>query len=195
MAQTKKIFLLLGHPDSTLEPLSRQLIDTYEEAAKVAGHEVRRMNIFDLSFDPILHRGYRTIQELEPDLKEVQENMKWCDHFVVAHPNWWGGMPAVLKGMWDRMLLPGFAFRMWKNRLGWDRLLKGRTARIIVTCGNPVLIDHLAFGDFTDTLKKSILGFSGFSVSVSAFGKAETASEEKRASWKRQITRLAKAGR
>ncbi|MDN3719732.1 NAD(P)H-dependent oxidoreductase [Roseibium salinum] len=37
--------------------------------------------------------------------------MVWCEHFVVVHPLWWGGLPAKLKGVFDRILLPGMAFR------------------------------------------------------------------------------------
>lgn len=192
--RSKKIFILLGHPDSGPEPLSRKLADAYEEAAKEAGHEVRRMNIFDLSFDPILHKGYRAIQELEGDLKLVQENLSWCEHFVLAYPNWWGGMPGQLKGMWDRMFLPRFAFRMWKNRFGWDALLKGRTARVIITCGNPVILDHLAFGDFSASIKRSLLKFAGFKTRVTAFGRSETASDATKEGWERTVTKLARKG-
>ncbi|MES2668377.1 MAG: NAD(P)H-dependent oxidoreductase [Patescibacteria group bacterium] len=193
--RSKRIFILLGHPDAGPEPLSRQLADCYEAAAIASGHEVRRMNLFDLSFDPILHKGYRAIQELEPDLKAVQENMTWCEHFVLAYPNWWGGMPGQLKGMWDRMFLPRFAFRMWKNRFGWDALLKGRTARVLVTCGNPALIDHLAFGDFTASIKRSLLQFAGFRTWVTAFGHAELAKPSVKEGWKRKVATFAKAGR
>lgn len=175
--------------------MSRQLADCYEAAAKAAGHDVRRMNLFDLSFDPTLHKGYRAIQELEPDLVKVQENLSWCEHFVLAYPNWWGGMPAPLKGMWDRMFLPRFAFRMWKNRFGWDALLKGRTARVMITCGNPAILDHLAFGDFTASIKRSLLQFAGLRTWVSAFGHAEHASEAKQERWKRTVARLAKRAR
>lgn len=175
--RSKRVFILLGHPDMGPEPLSRQLADSYEAAANAAGHEVRRMNIGELSFDPILHKGYRAIQDLEPDLKLVMENLKWCEHFTLFYPNWWGGMPAALKGMWDRMFLPSFAFRMWKNRFGWDALLKGRTARVFITCGNPVILDHLAFGDFTSSIKRSLLQFAGFRTWVTAIGKSEHLSE------------------
>jgi putative NADPH-quinone reductase len=190
-----KIFILLGHPDAGPEPMSRQLADAYEAAAKAAGHEVRRTDLSSLSFDPILHKGYRVIQDLEADLKKVQEDIRWCEHFVLAYPNWWGGMPALLKGMWDRMFLPAFAFRMWKNKFGWDALLKGRTARVIVTSNNPPMLDYLAFGDYTGSIKRSLLGFAGFKVSITAFGNAEKASDRTKASWMRKIQELAKRAR
>lgn len=193
--RTKRIFILLGHPDGGPEPLSRQFADTYEAAALAAGHDVRRINLSDLSFDPILHKGYRAIQELEPDLKTVQENLSWCEHFALFYPNWWGGMPGELKGMWDRMFLPRFAFRMWKSRLGWDGLLTGRTARVVITCGNPVILDHLAFGDFTESIKHSILAFAGIRTKVSAFGPSETSSEKRKESWKRTVAALGRRAR
>lgn len=153
------------------------------------------MNIFDLSFDPVLHKGYRAIQELEPDLTAVQENLSWCEHFVLAYPNWWGSMPGQLKGMWDRLFLPRFAFRMWKNRFGWDALLKGRTARVIITCGNPVILDHLAFGDFTDTIKRSLLEFAGLRTRITAVGHAEHLNEGRKRVWLKKVARLGSGGR
>jgi NAD(P)H dehydrogenase (quinone) len=193
--KAKRIFILLGHPDSGPEPLSRQLADSYEAAARAAGHDVRRTDLSALQFDPILHKGYRARQELEADLLKVQEDMAWCEHFVLFFPNWWGGMPALLKGMWDRMFLPRFAFSMWKNKMGWTALLKGRSARVVITCSNPVILDHLAFGDFTASIKRSLLSFAGFSVRITAVGRSERLSEGQKASWLRRISKLARGAR
>lgn len=186
---------MLGHPDSGPEPLSRQLADAYELAARAAGHDVRRMNLADMSFDPILHKGYRSRMELEPDLLKVQEAMTWCEHFVLCYPNWWGGMPALLKGMWDRMFLPRFAFSMWKNKLGWTPLLKGRTARVVVTCGNPALLDFFAFGDFTASIKRSILAFAGFRVQTTHVAPSERLTEGQKNRCFRRIGELGKLAR
>jgi putative NADPH-quinone reductase len=188
-----RIFILLGHPDK--ETLSGEFADAYEKAAVSAGHEVRRLNIGDLQFDPILHKGYKVIQEYEPDIKTVQENISWCEHFVLVYPNWWGSMPALLKGFWDRAFMPRFAFRMHKDHFGWDKMLKGRTARVIILTGNPPFLDWLAFGDYTATIKRSLLEFSGISTSVSSFGPSENISAQKKAKWEKKIARLAKRGK
>ncbi len=190
-----RIFILLGHPDTTMEPLSRRLADAYEAAAIKAGHEVRRMNLGELHFDPILHRGYRERMNLEPDLLTVQQNLTWCEHFVLFFPNWWGGMPALLKGMWDRMFLPRFAFSMHKNKLGWDKLLKGRTARIIILCSNPPIFDYIAFGNYSASIGWSILRFAGLKTRITSFGPSETTSEPKRLRWVRKIECLARKGK
>jgi putative NADPH-quinone reductase len=190
-----RIFILLGHPDDTDQPLSRRLADAYENAAKAAGHEVRRMNLCEMKFDPILHHGYRSRMELEPDLLKVQENMTWCEHFVLVYPNWWGGMPALLKGMWDRMYLPRFAFSIFKSGWGWHRLLKGRTARVIILCSNRPLYDYILFGDYSASIGWSILRFGGFATRITSFGPSEKASESLRQKWVSVVEKLARRGR
>ena len=188
-----RIFVLLGHSDK--ETLSGEFADVYEREARKAGHEVRRLSIGDLHFDPILHKGYKEIQAFEPDIVTVQENISWCEHFVVVYPNWWGGMPALLKGFWDRAFMPRFAFRMHKDHFGWDKLLKGRTARVLIPTGNPPLLDWLAFGDFTASIKRSLLEFSGFATNVTVFGPSEKISDKTKARWEKQIAALARKGK
>lgn len=195
----KKIFILLGHPDSSPETLTGQLALLYETAAKQAGHEVKRLNIYDLKFDPVLHHGYRVIQDLEPDLKKVQEAIKWADHFVLLYPIWWAAMPALLKGMFDRLWLPGFAYNMRKTKqgtpaLGWHKRLKGKTARVIALTGTHPFLFRLVFGNFTNDLTRSILWFAGFKARATHFGPSEIAPEWKKNEWRRKVTRLGKLG-
>lgn len=165
----KKIFILLGHPDK--DTLNGTLASEYERGAEEAGHETRRMNLGDMQFDPILHKGYKVIQELEPDLKAFQENVKWADHFIIFYPSWWSTMPALLKGLIDRVWLPSFAYHFTHNGNWWQKLLKGRSATMVVTSDTMPIIQRIMFGDTTNELRKGILGFSGFSpVRVYKFG-------------------------
>lgn len=189
----KRIFILMGNPDKE-GTLSNEVADAYETAAKEAGHEVRRANLGDLRFDPILHKGYKVIQELEPDLKKVQEDMKWAEHFVLVYPLWWAGMPALLKGLFDRMWIPGFAFHFWKNGLGWDRLMKGKTARVVILSKNWPIVERFLFGDFKNEVGKALLGFSGYQVRMNEIGHSEGLSETKKAAWLRKISLLGSKG-
>jgi putative NADPH-quinone reductase len=188
-----KICILLGHPNN--ETLSGHFADVYEAAAKQAGHEVRRKNIGDLAFDPILHKGYRVIQELEPDLKQLQEDIRWCEHFVLVYPLWWSSVPALLKGLIDRMWLPGFGFRFYKDRLGWERLLKGRTARTIILSKTHPFLIRFMFGDFTNEIARATLGFSGFKVRITKIGNSEALSDKDKARWEERIAALARQGK
>lgn len=188
-----RIYIFVGHPNN--DSLACDLGDVYEREAKAAGHDVRRANIGDLHFDPILHKGYKEIQELEPDLKMVQENMKWCEHFVLIYPLWWSSMPALLKGLWDRMFLPGFAFHMNHNGMGWEKLLKGRTARVIILSKNWPIVIRSLFGNFTNEISRALLGFAGFQVHVTEIGHSENAGPERIKKWEGMVAKLARKGK
>ena len=189
----KKVFILMGNPDS--ETLCCNFADVYEEEAKKIGHEVRRMNLIDMKFDPLLHKGYKVIQELEPDLLTFQANLKWADHFVIVYPVWWSSMPSLLKALFERMWLPSFAFHFWKNGMGWDQLMKGKTARIITLSRSNPLLMHFMFGDFTHELRSAILGFAGYRVSQTHVGRSETLSDDQKKLLDMRIAKLARRAR
>lgn len=190
----KRILVLLGNPDKN--SFSGNVATAYEEAARKAGHEVRRLNINDLAFDPILHKGYKEIQPLEPDLKKVQEWWNWADHVVIVYPNWWCTMPAILKGMFDRMFLPGFAFNFDKKTKKLIKRLTGKTARVIVLAGtHSPFMTWLKFGDYTNEIRYGILEFAGMKTSVSTYGPCDRVSQQTREGWIREIERYGAKGK
>ena len=164
----KNIFILLGHPDK--DSFNCTLANEYQRGAEAGGHEVRCLHASSMKFDPVLHHGYRLVQELEPDLVAFQENVKWCDHFVIIYPSWWSTMPALLKGIFDRAWLPGFAYT-FTSEFSWKKLHKGKSATMIVTSDTVPFIQRIIFGDTTNELKKGILWFAGFGpIYVRKFG-------------------------
>ncbi len=183
----KKIFILLGHPDK--ETTSGFFADSYERGAKESGHDVRRLNLADLQFDPILHKGYKVIQTLEPDLLKIQEHIIWSDHFVIFYPTWFSTMPALLKGMFDRMWLPGFAYQFREDGLGWKRLLKGRSARVFVTSDTHPILARVIFGDSTNEIKLGILWFAGFKARIKKIGPMKNIKSARRELWGRWLYR------
>ena len=134
----KHILDLNGHPADN--SLSAGLITSYQNGAKQSGHEVRRHNLSDMDFDPDYgDGGYKTSKPLEAPLQAFIEDLKWCDHVVIATPLWWGGIPSKLKGLFDRTLLPGIAFdTRSKTALGLPKpMLTGKTGSILLTSDTP----------------------------------------------------------
>lgn len=185
-----RTLIILGHPDK--KSFCGALADSYEKGAKEKGGDVQRINLSDLKFDPILHHGYNRLPALEPDLLEAQRLIKWSNHIVFIFPVWWSAPPALMKGFIDRVFLPGFAFKRREESAGWDRLLAGRSARIILTSNAPVLSLYLNyFHPAVNMMKKAILEFCGVSpVAVNSFGSMDNLNEKKRDKIIYQIYRL-----
>lgn len=191
----KKIYILVGHPNSE-QTLNSTLAQSYEKGARDAHFEVRRTHLAELHFDPILHKGYKEIQELEPDLIKVQEDMKWADHIVIFYPVWWSTVPALLKGMLDRMFLPGFAFNFIKGKpLRWKKLLSGRSARLVVTSNAFPVVSRFISGDSANEIRKGILKFSGIApIKVTRLWRVEGMEEARFKRLKDKLYKLGKKG-
>lgn len=155
-----KVLILDGHPDEGR--LITHLLDHYA-AALPAGTEVTRLAVRDLSFDPNLRRGYGAPQAWEPDLERLAAALDACDHLVIGFPLWWGAEPALMKGLVDRLITPGFAFRYHKGDAFWDRLLAGRSADLLVTLDTPPWYLKFQYGNPVGRRwKHQVLEFVGF---------------------------------
>tara|TARA_R100000365_G_C2746942_1_gene76457 strand:+ start:2487 stop:3116 length:630 start_codon:yes stop_codon:yes gene_type:complete len=181
-----RIFVFVGHPRSA--SLSHGLADAYQRGAEAQGAEVRRMNLSDMQFDPDLTEGYHARKTLEPCLEEWRENLSWSNHTCWAYPQWWGGMPAKMKGVIDRCFLPGYAMKYHDNDPFWDRLLAGRRADVLMTSDAPVWFDRLSNGRAAKLqVQKPVLHFAGIKPArILQVGPVKTATEAHIAKWLKQ---------
>lgn len=163
----KKIFVLNGHPAE--ESLNRTLAETYAQSAINAGHQVKLLHLSDLNFDPDYgFSGYVNQKPLEPELEEVLSAIEWSEHVVLTTPMWWGGLPAKLKGVFDRALLPGRAFSTREtNWMGLPApMLEGRTGRVFITSDTPGWFMRWHYHNaLLRQLKDQIFGFVGIKLS------------------------------
>ncbi len=185
-----RILIINGHPDA--ESFGFALHAAYKRGVLRSGAEVRDLVIRDLNFSPDLQFGYRKRTELEPDLLAAQESLHWAEHIVVIHPVWWGSWPAVMKGFFDRVLLPGFFFRKIPGAaLRWEKLLTGRSARIIYTLDTPRLFWWLTGRPAYNALKWITLGYCGVApIRGTAIGIVRLSSPERRRKWLAKVERL-----
>jgi NAD(P)H dehydrogenase (quinone) len=156
-----RILVLDGHPAKG--SFCGALAQAYADQARRNGHEVRLVRLSELTFDPDFGvSSFKDAKPLEPDLEVVWQEMEWCQHFVLAHPLWWGGLPAKLKGLFDRVLLPGAAFQYVKGKALPEQLLKGRTSQVLVTSDTPGWYFRWIYGaGVRKQTEKQILGFCG----------------------------------
>jgi putative NADPH-quinone reductase len=186
----RKILIINGHPNP--DSFNYGIAAAYKQGALTAGAEVKEIVVADLNFNPNLKFGYQKRTDLEPDLLDALEKIKWADHMVWIHPVWWGGLPAMLKGFIDRVFLPGFVFQYRENSVWWDKLLTGKSARIITTLDQPSWYYWLMFGrPSVNQLKKSTLEFCGVKpVKVNYVGPIRNSTAEFRAEQLKKIEQL-----
>lgn len=192
---SKKILIIDGHPDP--ESYCNALASAYEKGAKSGGHDVQTIRIRDLEFTPNLEFGYRKRTELEPDLLQAQEQLKWADHLVWVYPVWWGSVPAIMKGFLDRVLLPGFAFKKREGSVWWDKELTGRTGRLISTMDQPNWYYRLINGRPSHIMmKRMTLQFIGIKkVGITPVAPIRLSKESFRTNWLKKIEALGKQGK
>ncbi|ASJ52468.1 NADPH:quinone reductase [Brevibacillus formosus] len=184
------ILVIIGHPDP--ESYCSALAHAYMEGAKGKTDQIRTIDLSQIAFDPNLKYGYRKRTELEDDLKEAQDLIRWADHLVIVYPTWWGTMPAILKGFFDRVLLPGFAYKYREGSSLWDKLLTGKTAHVIVTMDTPSWYNRLIYWQAGHLLmKRNILKFCGIKpVKVTEISGVNASAEEKRKKWLEKVKQL-----
>lgn len=187
---TKRILIINGHPDK--ESFNYGLAEAYKTGAKRSGAEIQEINISELSFNPNLQYGYRKRTELEPDLLEAQQKLMWADHLVWVYPVWWSSFPAIMKGFLDRVLLPGFAFKKRENSLFSDKLLTGKTARIICTLDQPAWYYRWVYGNPShNAMKKGTLHFIGVKkVRITTIGPIRLSKGVFREKWINKVNKL-----
>jgi len=185
-----RIFIWVAHPRE--KSLCGALADAYQAAAIAGGAEVRRMNLSAMAFKMDFEGYGHGSNELEPDLLAWQDAMAWADHVLFVHPYWWGAMPAKAKAVLDRALTSGFGFKYHGKGMWWDKLLKGKTADVIITSDTPPLLDTLIYRrPARRVMKNQVLGFCGIKTkTIVQFGSVKVAPAKKHEKWIAQAGRM-----
>ena len=189
-----RIAIIDGHPDPDRKHFVHALADAYAEGAR-AYHEVDRIEVAQLDFPLIRSPDIWRDGTPVPAIADAQRKIRSASHLVILYPLWLGDMPALLKGFLEQVARPGFAISQSENGFP-KRLLKGRSAHIVVTMGMPGRLYSLFYRAHSlKSLKRNILGFAGVSpIKHSIVGSVDGSSAE-RAEWLERMRELgARAG-
>lgn len=193
---TEKILIIDGHPDREETRLCHALTKAYHKGCETGGHEVRHIKISEISFPLLRTKAEFECDQLPADIKQAQEAFRWCNHILIVYPLWLGTMPSLLKGFFEQVFRPGFAFD--QDAKGWPKgILSGKSARIVVTMGMPSWVYRWVFGAHSlKSLERNILRFAGIKPIWETFYRmVEAASDAKRAHWVSEMQNLGRKAR
>ncbi|MHA2937060.1 NAD(P)H-dependent oxidoreductase [Vibrio sp. RC27] len=186
---SKRVLVLDANPkqDSFISALA----EAYAKSAE-KNHDVQLLKISDMEFNMNLLGGYDEESSMEDSLKSFQTSLEWCEHLVIFTPIWWGTLPAKLKGLIDRTFLPDFAFQYEKGKSFPKKLLKGKTARIVMTMDTPPWYYYLIQrAPAIKQLKALTLEFVGFRpVKSKMIGPIISSTKESRKKWINDVSKL-----
>jgi NAD(P)H dehydrogenase (quinone) len=145
-----RVLVIYCHP--VAESFAAAAHRTFLEALIEAGHEVTDVDLYAENFDPVMSRqerlDYLDTDRNERPVKRYDEQLAAADAIVLVYPAWWYGMPAMLKGYFDRVWLPGVAFDVTPDgRVLTERLQRIRRIVVVTTYGGPWWMVRIALGD------------------------------------------------
>ncbi len=111
--------VVYAHPVPT--SFNAAVFETVKRALAGAGHRVRAVDLYQEGFQPVLSRADREAYLENTDLLADQvrdhiDNLKWAEGLVFVFPTWYYGPPAILKGWFERVWLPGVTFEVARKK-------------------------------------------------------------------------------
>ena len=137
--------------------------ETVGAELKALNQPFEERDLYAMGFNPVLGQEELGAEPPE-DVRREQDHIRNADVLVFIFPIWWAGMPAMLKGYFDRVFTYGFAYTMEGDTFHGG--LQGKKAILIDTLGAS-RDEYLSAGMFQSLHKaidEGILGFSGVDV-------------------------------
>jgi len=142
------ILIVFAHPLD--DSYGAALRDIIVETLKARGHVVDLCELYKEQFDPVLSaQEQRIYKDTSANFKAVSDHvqrLRQSEGVIFVFPSWWYGMPAILKGYFDRVWLPGVAFEFGPQAI--KPLLGGiRLFGVVTTTGAPAWFTRFYMGN------------------------------------------------
>ena len=106
-----------------------------------AGHTVDLLDLYAEKFDPVLsaeaRRHYHDVSRNRIGLESYIARLTSAEALILQFPTWCFGLPAILKGFFDRLIMPGVAFDLSDPKKVKPTLRNIKRIVGIVTYGRP----------------------------------------------------------
>jgi putative NADPH-quinone reductase len=162
-----RVLVLYAHPVET--SFQAALHAAAVAALTQAGHEVDDCDLYAEKFDPVLSREERLNYHDEAICrKPVQayvDRLLAAEALVLVFPVWNFGYPAILKGFFDRVFLPGVSFALADGKVS-PKLTNVRKAAAIATYGGDRLRAMLVGDPPRKVVTRALRGPLGLSTPI-----------------------------
>ena len=159
-----RVLVLFAHPVET--SFNAALHDAIVSALKIAGHTIDDCDLYRENFDPRLSReewlGYHEVGPNVAPVRGYVERILAAEALVLSFPVWNFGYPAILKGFFDRVLLPGVSFDLLDNGGVRPRLTNIKKLGAVCTYGGTRWRAMLAGDPPRRAVKRVLRGQTGF---------------------------------
>ena len=133
-----RVLLIHCHPRP--DSLSRALRDAAQAALAAAGHEVELRDLYAEGFVPVMSAAERGLYHDIPDnlagIEDHVASLRRAEALELVYPTWRYGMPAMLKGWFDRVWAPGVAFALGAGAIT-PLLTNIRRITVVTSYGSP----------------------------------------------------------
>ena len=145
-----RILIVYAHP--ALDSYLASVLAELTQALESKGHHLRVLDLYQEGFDPVLRleawRNHRAGRSTPGVLDDHIAALKAAEGLILVYPTWWYGMPAMLKGWFDRVWLPGVAFGLDEQRgITAHGLSRIERLMVVTTHGAPRWFIRLWMGD------------------------------------------------
>ena len=148
MGDLMRVLVIFAHPLG--DSYAATLRDTVVAALEAGAHSVDLCDLYQEDFDPILSaqewRDYENTSENTRAVSRHVERLRHAEGIVFVFPSWWYGMPAILKGYFDRVWLPGVAFEFGPQAIR-PLLMSIRMFGVVTTTGAPEWFTRIYMGN------------------------------------------------
>ena len=143
-----RILVVFAHPLD--DSYAAALRDSIVETLKASGHTIDLCELYKEEFDPILsaheRRAYKDTSANFKAVSDHVQRLRQAEGTIFVFPSWWYGMPAILKGYFDRVWLPGVAFEFGPQAIR-PLLSSIRLFGVVTTTGAPEWFTRIYMGN------------------------------------------------
>lgn len=145
----KKTVIVYAHPYE--KSFNHAILETLKASVDKRGEECDVIDLYADGFDPAYHPEelalFKHGKFLDPKIEKYQKALKEASRVIFIFPVWWSDMPAMMKGFFDKTMLPGYAYTVEEGK--WIPGLDNVAQTIVITTSEaPTEAFKPYFGDY-----------------------------------------------